>query len=77
MDIREADPNNTTKLVFEVTLEVKAGATGDITAKFSGPALLGYEEEVVLGKIITPFTVDVEAVELKAGLKVQTLVNSL
>ena len=71
MDIREADPNNTTKLVFEVTLEVKAGATGDITAKFSGPALLGYEEEVVLGKIITPFTVDVEAVELKAGLKVQ------
>lgn len=70
-NIKKEDPTKTTKLVFEVTLEAKAASSGDITATFEGNALLGYEEELVLGEVTVPFTVDVEAKELKAGLKVQ------
>lgn len=70
-NIKKKDPTKTTKLVFEVTLEAKAASSGDITATFEGNALLGYEEELVLGEVTVPFTVDVEAKELKAGLKVQ------
>jgi len=70
-NIKKEDSTKTTKLVFEVTLEAKAASSGDITATFEGNALLGYEEELVLGEVTVPFTVDVEAKELKAGLKVQ------
>jgi hypothetical protein len=70
----KADVNDTAMIEFKFYVSIEAGREGDIVAKVGGNALTE-DQEVVLGKAVAPVKVDVKPVDIRTGIKNQSLDN--